>query len=485
MFLFTMAMRNSVSALRILLLTVLVSLAFAQPPQPRVRHLSYVEAQAILSALKEVLPAELKNKSAAELATVWPKWVVSRDLEIRSRLAQGDEDSIVNFLLFGTSYTKRPRITVEQIKQLDPANLTSGTRPNPALVGIQARTEDLIRALAAPRSERLLFAHRILIRQKGHNIRTGAGRARLKSYLLARLHAVLKEQENYASALAAARSLGDTTEEFAERSRIYRNRGLSLDTSLLPNFALEESLKAIMARGLLTAGSVRRVGIVGPGLDFTDKQEGYDFYPQQTVQPFAVIDSLFRLGLARRETLELTTFDLSTRVNHHLQSAQRRAKLGQRYVVQLPRDPLAQWKPEAIRYWERFGDQIGVSAQPAAVPANVGDLKIRAVGIDPKIVARITPVDVNIVLQHPELPPAERFDLLIATNILVYYDNFEQSLALANVERMLRPGGIMLSNNALLELPFSRVRSVDYLTVVYSDRPDDGDHVVWYQRRPD
>ena len=51
-----------------------------------------------------------------------------------------------------------------------------------------------------------------------------------------------------------------------------------------------------------------------------------------------------------------------------------------------------------------------------------------------------------------------------------------------NLERMLRPGAFLLSNNALLELPFSRVRSVDYLTVVYSDRPDDGDHMIWYQR---
>jgi len=37
-------------------------------------------------------------------------------------------------------------------------------------------------------------------------------------------------------------------------------------------------------RGAFAAGSVRRVGIIGPGLDFTDKQEGYDFYPAQTVQ---------------------------------------------------------------------------------------------------------------------------------------------------------------------------------------------------------
>lgn len=74
------------------------------------------------------------------------------------------------------------------------------------------------------------------------------------------------------------------------------------------------------------------------------------------------------------------------------------------------------------------------------------------------------------------------FDLVVATNVFVYYDTLDQSLALANVEAMLRPGGLLLSNNALLELPALRMRSVGYLTVQYSDRPDDGDHVVWYRR---
>src|SRR5438552_3007486 len=53
----------------------------------------------------------------------------------------------------------------------------------------------------------------------------------------------------------------------------------------------------------------------------------------------------------------------------------------------------------------------------------------------------IVPRDLNIVLQRPEpLAPNERFDLIVATNILIYYDVFEQSLALSNVARMLRPG---------------------------------------------
>lgn len=457
---------------------------FAQTSQLRVSYLTYSEAQPILSAFDEVLPGELKNKTPTELGAAWPTWVAHRDAEIRARLEQGDEDSLVNFLLFGTSYTKLPRITALELHQLEPAKIASGG--SGSLASVQARADDLIRSLSAPAgNERLLFARRLLIVQKGHSVKTPAGRTRLKSYLLTRVAAVLKEQAGYANTLAAARSLGNTTEEFAERSRIYRDRGLSSDTSLLPNFGLQESLKAIAAGGLLGAGSVHRIGIVGPGLDFTDKQEGYDFYPQQTIQPFAIIDTLLRLGLAQPKTLQVTTFDLSTRVNHHLTLSRQRAKRGHRYVVQLPRDPLAKWKPEAVRYWEHFGDRIGVNTEPVPVPTAAGGLKIRAVSINPEIAAVITPIDLNIVMQHLNLPPAERFDLIIATNILVYYDNFEQSLAMANVERMLRPGGLLLSNNALVELPFTLMRSIDYLTVVYSDRPDDGDHIVWYQRAPD
>jgi hypothetical protein len=65
--------------------------------------------------------------------------------------------------------------------------------------------------------------------------------------------------------------------------------------------------------------------------------------------------------------------------------------------------------------------------------------------------------------------------------VFVYYDVLEQVLALANVRAMLKPGGFLLSNNALLELPSSGMRSVGYVTTEYSEARDDGDHIVWYR----
>jgi len=447
---------------------------------PDTRYITYEEASPILVALQEILPAELRTASSSEIPGIWQKWVERRDAEIRDRLARGDEDSVVNLMLFGTSFTTKPRVTIKTLSQA----VASSAQPSAASVAktIQDRAVDLVRAMASPvRNERLAFARRV-VERNGYNLQAHRADERVIQYLLSVLDRVLKENAGYARVLESARLLGDPSAEFAERSRLFEGRGLSSDTSLLPNFALEKALTSIKALGLLKLGSVHRVAVIGPGLDFTDKEDGYDFYPQQTIQPFAIVDTLLRLGLSTARDISVTTLDLSPRVNDHLAAARRRADSGVGYIVQLPRSLQSSWRPQIIDYWSKLGDRIGVPVAPAAIPAAVADVKVRAVRIRPSIVSKVRPKDVNIVLQRLELPAQRNFDLIVSTNILVYYNVFEQSLALCNIAQMLRPGGLLLSNNSVLELPSSRIRSVGYETVAYSDKDDDGDHIVWYQR---
>src|SRR5262245_21084778 len=69
-------------------------------------NISYGEVIPILEAIREELvPADLKTKTEPELEIVWPRWLSARDRAIRERVAEGDEDSIVNFLFFGTTFT--------------------------------------------------------------------------------------------------------------------------------------------------------------------------------------------------------------------------------------------------------------------------------------------------------------------------------------------------------------------------------------------
>ena len=91
----------------------------------------------------------------------------------------------------------------------------------------------------------------------------------------------------------------------------------------------------------------------------------------------------------------------------------------------------------------------------------------------------IEPVQADIVTSRLVVPVNRRFDLVIATNVFVYYSPFEQALAVLNVARLLRSGGLLLSNNDVPVLPPMK-SSVGYLSVRLSDRQND--HVFSYQR---
>jgi len=109
-------------------------------------------------------------------------------------------------------------------------------------------------------------------------------------------------------------------------------------------------------------------------------------------------------------------------------------------------------------------------------------VRVRAVQVRPDVVLSVVPSDLNIILQR--LDPAAstaRFDLVVATNVFIYYDVFEQSLALANVARMLRPGGLLLSNTQLTELPGVPMTRVAHTDVVYTETAV-GDRVMAYER---
>ena len=434
------------------------------------RFLSYQEAQGSLAALTAVLPAEL-NVSAADAEVAWPKWAQRHDRDVRARLQRGDEETIVNWLLFGTSFTKLPRIAPEgaagPAEDAERAKLIAG------------RATDLAGALAAPGSdERRLFARQLFSRQ-GYATATAADRARLADHLIDLVFSVTSERTAIAREGQAIRQLPQVSDQFVARSRLFRERGLSLDTLFTPGFALEQTLTQLRDRGLLKPGAIRDVAVIGPGLDFTDKASGVDLYPQQTLQPFALIDSLIRVGLVRdASVLRLTTLDISPRVNDHLRRARTDAAAGQPYRVRLPKDPKVPWKPALLDYWRTAGDRIGTAGAPVTAEAAGTTLDVRTVSIRPAVTLRIDALDLNIVLQRSE---QHRFDLVVATNVFIYYDVPEQVLALSNVKAMLKPGGFLLSNNALLELPSSGIHSVGYSSIEYSNRPDDGDHIVWYR----
>ena len=462
----------------ILTLGILAGVVFAQAPSrpaPVAEVIPYSAAKSVVEALRDdLLPPELRALTPAAREATWPGWAARHDAEIRARLERGEEDSIINFLLFGTTFTSLPRAAERDLA------LVTSAQPDALPPGIRRRTDALIAGISAPSgNERLQFVLQF-IEHKGMTPLTAAGKADIRRYLTGIVFRVSAEIVSL-----SARRLNDPSIDLVERLTRFRDRGLSSDTSIFADYGIEQTLAAVKAGGLLPA--VRRVAIIGPGLDFTDKHEGYDFYPEQTSQPFAVIDSLIRLGMANASQLQLTTFDLSTRINHHLATVRERADRKDAYVLQLPRAMDMPWTPGLSDYWKRFGDSIGDETAPAAVPPTAGKVQMRAVRVRPGVMASITARDLNIVLQRIEpLAEGERFDLIVATNVLTYYDAFEQSLALLNIATMLKPGGMLLTNNGVFELPETPMAWIGSTDVTYMRLPDVGDTVdlvFWYQRQ--
>ena len=346
---------------------------------------------------------------------------------------------------------------------------------------IAARVDDLLTALATPgNDERRLFA-RSLLERRGLRFATAADREAARTYLRAAIIRVASEQDQIDQELGATSS-GNPKTEFVERSRLFRTRGLSLDSSLIPNYSIEQALAAMKARGLVGPGSVKRVAIVGPGLDFADKDVGFDFYPPQTVQPFAVLDSLTRLGLAPAAGPVIALLDISPRIIDHVTRARARAAGNIGYTLNLPLARSTPWLPEVREYWQTFGDRIGAPAQvqPSTSIADLAEL--RAVRARPGAVQRMSVSNLNIVTQRLD---GEPFDLVIATNVLIYYDVFEQALAMSNVEAMLKPGAFLLANVSAPDVRSVTIRPVETTTTTYARGQAANenllDFIVWYK----
>jgi len=432
---------------------------------PGVRPISYDDARPILESLRaDLVPADWRVVQASRRASQWPPWLAQLDRAIRARVARGERDSVANLIIFGSSFTSQPRASGDDL-----AALTE--QPSRVSARLQARLDDFVRAVATPAGNERLQMARTVLEASNIDPSTTMGRTRARAYLID----ALTEAQRDAARAPRASSEGTA----------FRTRGLSSDTSMLVNAALDRALATMRAQRLFPS-RVRRVAIVGPGLDITDKHDGHDFYPVQTVQPFAVIDMLVQHGLSALDDVRVTTLDLSPRVLSHIDAARRQAEAGRGYVLNLPRTVGLPWGTELARYWEGFGTRIGSSVAGVKVPPGAGPVTVRSVRVRPAVVGAIEAQNVNIVTERLDVSPTAPFDLVVATDVLVYYDVFEQSLALANIAAMLGPGGHFLTNTPFFELPAIALEwggSIDVLHMTLPIAGDIRDRVSWHRRR--
>ncbi|HLY20561.1 MAG TPA: hypothetical protein VKR61_25210, partial [Bryobacteraceae bacterium] len=308
--------------------------------QPSPRFITFESAEPVLKAMPGALPAGLSGTGLNP--DQWNTWLKRADAAVRLRLDAGEEDTLTNLLRLGVTFTREYRIDDEYFLKYGQSSLVDSFAEH--------RARDLIQALAAPGANPGFLEMRGFLERKGFALKTAADRVAVKQYLL---HNLARMHKDFLQAREQVKT---------NRFQMFQERGISLDTNLWPDYDLDLQLQAMAGKGWLKPGGVRKVAIVGPGLDFANKQDGVDYYPPQTTQPFAVLDSLLRLGLADAGAIEIDTLDISALVNAHIAAARKSAALGRPYTVQLPWLSNGRWtgdfRAKFTNYWQMLGSEI-------------------------------------------------------------------------------------------------------------------------------
>jgi hypothetical protein len=371
--------------------------------------------------------------------TAWDTWIRQRDWEVRARNDQAAEDLISRWIVFGSSFTTQPVLSSES-DAVNAAGILTGVA--------RARIDDFIKALDARDDERWRDVLEFLRRRRV-----------TEEELPAFLGGILRR-----SALE------------------YTSSGRSLEiTPLLTDFAMSETLRILKSGGLAPA-HVRRVAVIAPELDFSGAPDGYDFYPLQTIQPFAILEALERLELGRASDVQLSLIELNPFALAHLRAMMAKIRSAGRYVLQLPLNTAAGWNAAAMSYWNRFGELIGSPAEAVPIPAGLNHVNVRAIAVKPQAGAHISVNDLDVVAQTVDAAPGQAFDIVVGLNSLAGYDRMEQSLALASIAEMTNPGAIVLLSGASPAIVPEELERLGSHRIVYSERGI-GVQIDVYRRR--
>lgn len=361
------------------------------------------------------------------------------------RVREGDLDHLVFYLLQSTHVTTLPsiepalsaRALVDSLDAVErEAFLRSAKAPLSRIpMPVRSRIAAVVRALDEPvRDERLIYFREMV---KATFPSRGDREAALGAEYLRVMRFVYEKE------FVAQRS-----ERGAEAvAELYRTRGLSTDTAVEAGYLVSIGLGVV--RSLDPERRIRRVLVVGPGLDLAPRTALLEVGPPESYQPWAVIDALLALGLSRVGDLEVVAADINPRVVEHLRRSYREPPALTLVSGILESDTVT-LSAEYRDYFSQLGRAIGAEeggggpVNGTVDAARTGHL-LKTVRVASSAARALRAETLDVVTERLDEAP---FDIVIATNILPYFDDVELMLAMTNVGRMLAPGGVLLHNEA-------------------------------------
>ncbi len=373
-------------------------------------------------AWRDIAPLASRLEARGITAASFPAYLARVHEDNARRVREGDLDHLVFYLLQSTHFTADPPI--------EPALSAKDAHAAPSRIppAVRSRITALARALDSPGGDARLGYFRVVLDASGTGRR---GREAVLAREYQRVMAFLYEKEFVAQ---RAPRPADAVAE------LYRARGLSTDTAVEAGYVVYLGLG--IAKSLEPEHRIRRVLIIGPGLDLAPRTGFIEAGPPESYQPWAVIDALLWLGLSRPDDLEVVGADINPRVVQHLRRA-RAEPPTLTLVTGIRETPTLSLAEEYHDYFTQLGRSIGTTRDRVRSDA-AGHLR-KTVPVAAWAARALSAATLDIVTDRLDEPP---FDLIIATNILPYFDDVELMLAMSNVAKMLAPGGVLLHNEA-------------------------------------
>ncbi|HEY2933013.1 MAG TPA: CheR family methyltransferase [Acidobacteriota bacterium] len=370
------------------------------------------------------------------------------DASSRRRELDGEWEHAVYFALQSNQFTSLPRIEpalsaaayFNSLSQGDQKNFLEGTYP-PTLYskmppGVQSRLDAFVDATDRPSPDpRLSFFHELLWKEP--KPRRQVKLSFYDRFARAMRFLYLKEFGGEIASESGPVSI----------SRLYQERGYSLDTQIEANFGVRAGLEVIHAQH--PEVRLERILVVGPGLDLAPRTDLIDLFPPQTYQPYAVADALIDLKMRRDDNWKIDCIDINQRVVEVISDFPRGHRVLSLIsgIADIERHPLTN---DYKDYFRSLGKNLGSVAPLTGLPPSYLNRLHKSVTVKKEIADKIQAESLNIITERYD--PSPDYDLVIITNVLTYFDPMQLAMAATNISSMMRPGGFLIHNERRKDL---------------------------------
>jgi len=414
-------------------LVACVVLAPGGPPAAQVRPADAV-------AWADLGPLQPRLEALGLTADAFPGYLRRLRETHAARIRDGDFDHLVFYLLQSTRFTSLPPVEpalgakalVDGLAPAERGAYLGGSALDPARVpaDVRVRIAALLQALDGPLDDaRLRYFGELARTSFPDASQRAAGIAR--EYLRTMRFLYEKEFVAQRSATPAEAVAG-----------LYRSRGLSTDTAVEAGFLVSTGLGIL--RAIDPDRRIRQVLIVGPGLDLAPRTALVEEGRPESYQPWAVMDALVAAGLSRLTDLSVVGGDINPRVVSHLQRSHDAAPT-LNLVGGVRETAGVALSADYREYFDSLGRAIAEPGGDAPARAAADGRLRKRVRVGPAAARALSAVPIDIVTERLR---ARTFDLVIATNVLPYFDDGELALAVSNIASMLAPGGVFLHNES-------------------------------------